>query len=437
MFHPIHKLKALLLTTTILTLPQTIVPANAQTTYYVNGACGDDTWTGTTSVCQPPDGPKATIQMGIDAAIDGDTVIVADGTYTGDGNRDLDFGGRLITLRSANGPNTCIIDCQESSRGFSFVGGETADAVVDGLTITNCTASSGSPDGGGAGGGMFVENSSPTITDCVFANNWVWSFFHPDAALGGGMYNLNSSPTLTNCTFVANSAEGAFESRHLGGAMYNFNSNPQLTNCTFLWNEAFMDAGGAMYNEHSRPVLTNCTFSANIAWYGILFNDSSSTPSLLHCILWNDDVKEIYDAGGSVTTVRYNDVQGGWPGEGNIDADPLFVDADNSNLRLLPNSPCIEAGDPDFVPEPGALDLDGHARVLCGRVDMGAYEFGIGDFDCDRDVDVFDFAAYLDCVTGAADGELPPGCEAFDFNGDNDVDFHDLGGFQRAFTGAP
>ena len=132
-------------------------------------------------------------------------------------------------------------------------------------------------------------------------------------------------------------------------------------------------------------------------------------------------------------------------GMNNINADPLFADAD---LRLLPGSSCIDAADntalPQDVPdldadgdtaEPIPYDLDSHARVLCGVVDMGAYESGIGDHDCDQDVDLNDFEAYLACVTGPEGEGLPSECEPFDFNGDNDVDFADLGGLQTVFTG--
>ena len=95
------------------------IPAGADT-FYVNGSCGNDGWSGTSSDCSAPDGPKLTIQAGIDASVNGDAVIVADGTYMGVGNKNLDYGGRLITLQSENGAATCIIDCEAEGRGFHF-----------------------------------------------------------------------------------------------------------------------------------------------------------------------------------------------------------------------------------------------------------------------------------------------------------------------------
>ena len=63
-----------------------------------------------------------------------------------------------------------------------------------------------------------------------------------------------------------------------------------------------------------------------------------------------------------------------------MNEDPLLVASNTAHYRLAPGSPCIDIGDPGFVPEPNATDREGHARVLCGQVDMGAYEYGIGDF---------------------------------------------------------
>ena len=77
------------------------------------------------------------IQAAIDAATHGDTVLVADGTYYGVGNKNLDFKGKAIKLRSENGPGSCVIDCEKSGRGFYFHSNEKEDSVVAGITVTN------------------------------------------------------------------------------------------------------------------------------------------------------------------------------------------------------------------------------------------------------------------------------------------------------------
>ncbi len=175
-------------------------PAAAQTTWYVDDNAPNDPGPGDPLVSDPlEDGsaehPFDAIQEGIDATVDGDTVLVLDGTYTGDGNRDLDFDGRLITVRSENGPDMCTIDCQGSAedrhRGFHFHSGETADAVVEGFTVTN-----GFIDWSG---GMWNQNSSPTVINCTFNGN-----------VGGGMCHWEGgTTTVINCPFSGNhSGEG-------------------------------------------------------------------------------------------------------------------------------------------------------------------------------------------------------------------------------------
>ena len=128
-------------------------------------------------------GDQPTIQAGIDAVVNGDTVLVANGTYTGPDNKNLDFNGKAITVTSENGAENCIIDCEGSGRGFYFPNGESAASVVDGFTITN-----GSAD---YGGGIYCNNSSPTITNNIITNNS--SDYH-----GGGIACFTSSPIITN-----------------------------------------------------------------------------------------------------------------------------------------------------------------------------------------------------------------------------------------------
>jgi hypothetical protein len=119
------------------------------------------------------------------------------------------------------------------------------------------------------------------------------------------------------------------------------------------------------------------------------------------------------------------------------------------DYHLSVSSPATDAGDNSALPadtldldgdgdtaEPLPVDFDKHARVLCNSVDMGPYEFGIGDYDCNRLVNLVDFAHWADCMTGPGLGPYGPGCEAFDFVFDGDVDLGDFGGFQQVLNGS-
>ncbi len=211
--------------------------------------------------------PFDSIQEAIDNALGSDTIIVLDGTYSGNGNYDIDFKSKAITIRSENGPVNCIIDCRKLGRGFYFHRTEGANSVLEGLTITN-----GSAD---EGGGIYCGNSSPTITNCVLSNNTATSVGW-EGGYGGGMLNENNRPTITNCTFSGNEAE-------FGAGMYNYDSSPILINCTFSENVTIWDGAG-MYNDWSNPDLTNCIFRGNSAgdWGGGMCN-SGGMQSLASC----------------------------------------------------------------------------------------------------------------------------------------------------------
>ncbi|MFC1793259.1 right-handed parallel beta-helix repeat-containing protein [Planctomycetota bacterium] len=269
-------------------------------------------------------------------------------------------------------------------------------AVLDGVTITG-----GNADGftDRNGGGLVNEYGSPQIINCTFTQNLAQYY-------GGGMYNYYSNPTLVNCTFTQNLAGTE------GGGIYNYQSNLILTNCAFKRNSA-VDNGGGIYNvgsililsnciftgnqarlygggmscNNSNPILTNCTFAGNSAPDGsALACNSLSTRSIVglnSCIFWNGG-NEIWNNDNSIINISYSNIQGGWPGTGNIDADPLFADTngpdnipetEDDDFRLAPLSPCIDSGDPNYVSEPNETDFEGNQRIVGGRVDMGAYEF--------------------------------------------------------------
>jgi hypothetical protein len=149
-------------------------------------------------------GQFQTIQAAIDAAMPGDTVGIAPGTYTGAGNKNLDFQGKAITVRSMDPNDPCVvattvIDCQNSGRGFYFHTGEGPTSVLEGLTIKN-----GCPDNDG--GAVYCDHSSPTIRACVITGNCTSQSAYETSHFGGGICAYWGCPIIERCTIVGNVA---------------------------------------------------------------------------------------------------------------------------------------------------------------------------------------------------------------------------------------
>ena len=395
----------------------------------------------------------ATIQAAIDDANDFDVVVVADGTYTRQGNRDIDFKGKAITVRSESGPERCIIDCEggpeQLHRGFDFHNGEDDSSILEGFTITgglaerggaiSCVGSSpwvrdciiennrtaidpsvphggGSP--GGRGGGVYCESSSMVLEGCVIRDNktsagygvgFEWPFFHGgDGGDGGGIYcDEDSYPIIRRCVIESNrtgdGGEGAdndsdgFTGGDGGSGAGIYCHEAVISNCIIANNTA---GDGAEPGHHSSPVLggsgggvwcvaadiSNCTIAHNITGKrlsrdgrnngegGGIYCGASTT--VTNCILTENAQDQIYGTG----TVSYSSVAGGWEGTGNIDTEPLFVDLDNGDYRLLPSSPCVDEGTNEPVGGLTQNDIEGFVRVVDGDhdgqavVDMGAHE---------------------------------------------------------------
>jgi len=191
-----------------------------------------------------------TIQAGIDAASDGDTVLVSDGTFVGAGNRDLDFRGKAILILSENGPDVTIIDCQRRGRGFYVHSGEDSTSVVKGFTITNGWARNG--------GAIYCLNSSPTITQNVFSDNLAYGI----CGKGGGGIRCegDSSPTITYNTFSRNKTYG------LGGGIHAYGSSVTISYNQFSGNAAD-DGGGGICCE-SPGTIDHNMFANNMGFRG-------------------------------------------------------------------------------------------------------------------------------------------------------------------------
>lgn len=254
----------------------------------------------------------------------------------------------------------------------------------------NCTIS-------GDGGGLFCyDGSKPSVTGCTFSGN--------SATHGGAIFTLSmSDATIENCLFYNNRAAS-------GGALYSQSSGPYVSRCVFSGNRTSSGDGGAMCLQYENSAtIVSCTFHGNYAEHegGGISNAINQCPSanlLMNCILWGNSPDEIVPLTPDMH-VTHCSIEGGWPGEGNIDADPLFaapgrwahaedlttdVDPDDPNAVWVGGdyhlksqagrwdsarqtwvqdditSPCIDAGDPNNPVGEEPLPNG-------GRINMGAY----------------------------------------------------------------
>ena len=191
-------------------------------------------------------GEFATIQEALDASYDGDVVELADGTYTGPGNRALTIGYKSVTLRSASGdPSACILDCEEAAQGFVFSHWEPRTTVIEGITIRR----GANPEG--YGGGVYLgEGASPLFRDCVIESC--------RARLGAGVAAEEGSGRFERCRFRQNWAS------ENGGAVYDASpfEGLEMEDCTLDGNKAAL-GGGAVYVGLGYLTLRGCTLVDN------------------------------------------------------------------------------------------------------------------------------------------------------------------------------
>jgi FG-GAP-like repeat/ASPIC and UnbV/Right handed beta helix region/FlgD Ig-like domain len=294
--------------------------------------------TGSAVIVVRPDGMGdfPTIQDALNAAAIGDTVALADGTFTGDGNRNLDFLGKAITVMGQSGdPDLAIIDCQgsaaEPQRGFHFQNGEGVFSVLRDVTITNGDV----PDDGA---GILCE-SSPRIINCVFLLN--------HAERGAAIFCDGGSPEVRDCLVTRN------EGRAQAGGMAFFGSTAAVIDCTITQNWGAQ--GSALFLPDSSTVtIEGCTVTGNNCALdrSMVGVDGNSVLLLDRTIIsyGNHHAVRCFDQ-GTLTLTDCN-VFGNADSDysiciiamkgndGNISADPRYCDAAGDDLTLRGDSPC-------------------------------------------------------------------------------------------------
>jgi hypothetical protein len=292
----------------------------------------------------------------------------------------------------------------------SLVGEDEASSILDGedlsgictcindndFSIATLTLRNGRTD---KGGGIYFDNSIANLSNVTIAEN---SAAATGPSQGGGIYCVSSAPNLKNVTIRDNIASSWIGGQ--GGGIYCKNSNPSMMNVLIVDNIVY----GGIYRSNARPNPTNgiiskkvvlgrqagagggiycvdcsnvnvinSTMSGNNAANhgGGIFCDNSNL-NTLNCILWDNSPQEIYAVSGSVAAT-YSDIQGGWPGLGNIDTYPMFASGPLSDYHLSSVSPCIDTGssnpqynDPEDPLNPGSALWPALKTV---RNDMGVY----------------------------------------------------------------
>jgi hypothetical protein len=311
---------------------------------------------GASTIHVPAD--QATIQGAINTAVDGDTVLVAPGTY----QENIDFLGKAITVSSSGGPLVTIIDAAHHGTVVTFQTHEGLGSVLSGFTIRNGSATFGggislwsssasifgnifdSNDEGSGGSGAAIDGciSSPLIQGNVFRNNT-----YDTQYLSAVITIVNgSSPVILNNIFTNNPCRG----------IISMGTQARILNNTIVNN-----AAGIYAPAQSSQILENNIIVGNQV--GLEINSTNSSQNAT----WKNNL--VY---GNYT--NYSGISDQTGTAGNISTDPLFLDSPGNNFHLQIGSPAIDTGD-STAPGLPSTDSDGNARIQNSTVDMGAYEF--------------------------------------------------------------
>jgi hypothetical protein len=333
---------------------------------------------------------QATIQAGINASQNNDTVVVYPGRYL----ENINFNGKKIVLTSRFYERydtlfiaSTIIDGSspvntDSASAVRIVNHEDSITVLQGFTITGGTGTNWTDEHGAGvyreGGGILIALSSPIIKNNILINNIVSKNSKVTSAGGGGIRAGDGNPKILNNIIVGNTG------RYGAGIVLNY-TGAVLRNNIITRNSGGQDyGGGALWMNHDGPavkIIENNTFAWNDVLAVYVWQGAST---MRNCIIWRDSITStvqiLAKSGGP--TVTYSNVQGGWTGEGNISSNPQFSD---NSFHLNIGSPCIDAGDTaaeykDFEDSllPGSALWPSRGGL---RNDIGAYGGqGAGEF---------------------------------------------------------
>jgi hypothetical protein len=308
------------------------------------------------------DGDYLTIQEGINAASEGDSVVVRPGMYTGPGNRDLSFGGTNITLTTLGNVQSTIIDCEGAERAFALSNtGEDTTCVIEGFTIRNGSSSEG--------GAIHASGAALTVQGCVIED------CSTTLNAGGIYFGYNTRlgrPILKDCVLRGN------QTVYRGGAVLVAHGSAKIIGCTFIGNsttaESGASSGGGAVNCNTIEGMTpiaSCTFVGNSsAWNGSAIHGYSGIDVFVRTsvIAFCEGGPAMTASGGGYSMIDYNvfyaNPGGDYPGEhpDNLVGDPLFCDFYSDDFTLCANSPCLPGGNP-WGEHVGAHD------TACGECD--------------------------------------------------------------------
>lgn len=329
-------------------------------------------------------GNYSTIQAAINASSGGDTVLVEPGTYM----ENINFRGKNIVLTSryylTNNPatiNSTIINGSapvypDTASCVIISSHEDSTAVLQGFTITGGGGTRWNDEHGPGnfyreGGGILIQYSNPVIQNNIIFNNLITNVTGVISTGGGGMRIGDCYPRIYNNIIYGNTA------RYGAGIVLNY-SGCEIKNNIIIVNYGSFQygAGSAIWinSTFTRPrIIENNTITGNSATSGTGGIFVSGATTLRNNIIWGNTPANV-QISGSGASVSYSDIQGGYPGTGNLNADPMFAD---SNYILQTGSPCVDKGDSSTVyndpPDPGNPSFALYPSRGTIRNDIGSY----------------------------------------------------------------